>query len=80
LPMHHCAQVSVSKTIYVCVGGVQGIVHRDIKPENILLAADGALKLGDFGLAIDSRQERPVTRVGTLDYMGPEVRQLGKAT
>eukprot|EP00775_Hariotina_reticulata_P002434 gene2434-2738_t len=51
----------------------QGIIHRDIKPENILLAADGAVKLGDFGLAIDSRQERPVTRVGTLDYMGPEV-------
>ena len=31
------------------------------------------LKLGDFGLAIDLREERAVTRAGTLDYMAPEV-------
>jgi serine/threonine protein kinase len=59
---------------------MQGIIHRDIKPENILMAADGAVKLGDFGLAIDSYHERPVTRVGTLDYMGPEVSTPRKAT
>ena len=29
--------------------------------------------LPDFGLAIDSTAERPVTRLGTLDYMAPEV-------
>ena len=27
----------------------------------------------DFGLAIDAAIERPVTRLGTLDYMAPEV-------
>lgn len=54
----------------------QGIVHRDLKPENVLLGAGGALKLADFGLAIDTHQERPVTRAGTLDYMAPEVRRL----
>jgi serine/threonine protein kinase len=32
------------------------------------------LKLADFGLAIDLRRERAVTRAGTLDYMAPEVR------
>ncbi|KAG1676372.1 hypothetical protein FOA52_001167 [Chlamydomonas sp. UWO 241] len=51
----------------------QKIMHRDIKPENILFSRDMVLKLGDFGLAIDIGQEKPVTRAGTLDYMAPEV-------
>lgn len=45
------------------------ILHRDIKPENIFFARDGSVKLGDFGLAIDTTLERPKSRVGTLDYM-----------
>eukprot|EP00955_Chlamydomonas_euryale_P113720 366230-Chlamydomonas_euryale.AAC.1 len=42
---------------------------RDIKPENLLFTATGVLKVGDFGLSINFELERPVTRVGTLDYM-----------
>ncbi|KAI8468632.1 MAG: kinase-like domain-containing protein [Monoraphidium minutum] len=49
------------------------IIHRDIKPENLLMDAAGELKVADFGLSIDITCERPVTRVGTLDYMAPEV-------
>ena len=52
----------------------QGILHRDIKPENLLLAADGSLKLCDFGLALDLTCDTPRSCVGTLDYMPPEVR------
>ena len=43
------------------------------QPENILLPAARKLKVADFGLSINWREERPVTRAGTLDYMLPEV-------
>ncbi|CAG9464864.1 unnamed protein product [Pedinophyceae sp. YPF-701] len=51
----------------------QGLIHRDIKPENIFVAHNNQPKLGDFGLAINYHDERPVTRLGTLDYMAPEI-------
>jgi serine/threonine protein kinase len=53
----------------------RGIIHRDIKPENIFFEEDGKLVLGDFGLAIDCSKDRPCSRVGTQDYMAPEVSQ-----
>jgi len=52
----------------------QDIMHRDIKLENILFAGPSCtLKLADFGLCLNMREERSVTRAGTLDYMAPEV-------
>lgn len=51
----------------------RGVIHRDIKPENIFLSEGDQVLLGDWGLSIDNVQERPVSRVGTLDYMAPEV-------
>ena len=59
---------------YVLCHPLQGILHRDIKPENVLLTADGAVRLCDFGLAMDLTCETPKSCVGTLDYMPPEAR------
>jgi len=46
--------------------------HHPHSAENILFTKHNmCLKLADFGLAIDLREERAVTRAGTLDYMAP---------
>ena len=38
-----------------------------------MLLHEKTVKLADFGLALDATTERPATRLGTLDYMSPEV-------
>uniref|UniRef100_A0A7R9V348 Protein kinase domain-containing protein n=1 Tax=Chlamydomonas euryale TaxID=1486919 RepID=A0A7R9V348_9CHLO len=50
-----------------------GIVHRDIKTENIFLTSSGEVQLGDFGLVVHKVHDSLEDRVGTLDYMAPEV-------
>ncbi|MBA4065409.1 MAG: hypothetical protein C0501_17185 [Isosphaera sp.] len=56
----------------------RGVLHLDLKPENILFAADGGVKVSDFGLAVAEEdagdllggREYP----GTVDYAAPERR------
>ncbi len=56
----------------------QGMIHRDVKPANILITADGAPMLSDFGIAkiVDEEITMDLTgtssTVGTPEYMAPE--------
>ncbi|KAI1417749.1 kinase-like domain-containing protein [Hypoxylon sp. FL1857] len=53
------------------------IAHRDLKPENVLFAtgphATGRIIVGDLGFARSTASGRMVSRVGTNQYMAPEI-------
>jgi serine/threonine protein kinase len=76
------ASAAVSAVLDV-IGGLDaaqaaGILHRDIKPSNCFVDADGAVKVGDFGLSIstltrDVRHELTTASFeGTPQFAAPE--------
>lgn len=54
----------------------RNVIHRDLKPENVLIAADGTLKVADFGCAVlcpPSMATPRTTLCGTPEYLSPEI-------
>ncbi|EFJ43983.1 hypothetical protein VOLCADRAFT_43640, partial [Volvox carteri f. nagariensis] len=68
---------------------LKGVVNRDLKPENLLLKLTPEaskrhsntfnlhIKIADFGLSKRAAHSLPKTRVGTINYMAPEVLLAG---
>uniref|UniRef100_UPI00022E07D4 serine/threonine-protein kinase n=1 Tax=Saccharomonospora iraqiensis TaxID=52698 RepID=UPI00022E07D4 len=75
LPPERVATIGVQVLSALRAAHAEGIVHRDVKPGNIMVAADGRVKLTDFGIAQAVDDPRLTTSgmlVGSPAFMAPE--------
>jgi len=85
LPVSWAASIAAQICTVLSYAHAIPVVHRDLKPDNILIAADGTVKVLDFGIAKLLRSD--VTRltatgspIGTSRYMSPEQINCGTIT
>jgi WD40 repeat protein len=83
LPAREAARQLLVLARAMDVAHAQGIIHRDLKPANVLVARDGTMKIGDFGLAKEMGGNGSLTptgpAIGTPNYMAPEQASGGPA-
>ena len=75
----NCSELLCSYFIYQCLQGLHYmhsrlIVHRDIKLENILINGDYVVKLADFSMSTQLKEnlKYPTSKSGTIPYLPPE--------
>ena len=51
------------------------IIHRDLKPENIFIDDKNKILIGDFGISkiLEANKKYALTKIGTFEYMAPEI-------
>jgi len=89
LPLDRLLSIAIPLADALSAAHAKGITHRDLKPANVMLAADGRVKVLDFGLAkttMPSVADAATALVadhitgegrivGTVAYMSPEQAQ-----
>ncbi|MFE2548152.1 protein kinase [Streptomyces sp. NPDC059355] len=80
LTPRHAAHIGAEVLGALRAAHAVGVEHRDVKPANVLLAEDGRVVLGDFGIAmVEGSTALTMTGevVGSPEYLPPE-RALGR--
>ena len=74
LPIEEALAIVVQIARGLAKAHEHGIVHRDVKPSNVMVTADGAVKILDFGIAklADVTLTGGGAFLGTVAYMSPE--------
>ena len=76
LPVARAIELVVAVADGLTFAHEHGLVHRDVKPQNVLISANGAVKVTDFGIARSLEVDRGVTQTGTVvgtgEYIAPE--------
>ncbi len=73
LPEHRVLEIALGVAGGLRAAQQEGLIHRDIKPGNMLAAADGTVKLVDFGIAMAAGGDDLLSETwATPFYVPPE--------